>query len=74
MSQTIIVDMYISAEEYLRYYNGQVKKVVATAIDGRKVQFPAGVLQRVVTHEGIRGRFAISFSPEGRFEKIERLR
>ncbi len=74
MSQTIILDMYISSDDYLRYYNGEVKTVVATAVDGRKVSFPANVLQCVVTHEGIRGRFAISFTSEGRFEKIERLR
>lgn len=74
MSQTIILDLHINRDDYQRYYQGQVKTVLATALDGRRIQFPAGVLQRVVTHDGVHGRFAITFTAEGRFEKIERLR
>ncbi|TNC88271.1 DUF2835 domain-containing protein [Thalassolituus sp.] len=73
MSQEVIVDIYISADEYQRYYRGSASRVVATTSDGRTVQFPAGVLQRVVGHDGVRGRFAIRFSQAGKFESIERL-
>jgi len=73
MMQRIIVDLNISSDEYLRYYQGDARTVLAYATDGRKVRFPAGVLQRVVTRDGVRGRFAILFNQQGKFEGIERV-
>lgn len=73
MNQAVIVEMHISAEEYLRYYKGSASTVFATAVDGRRVQFPAKILQGMVDHTGITGRFLISFNQEGKFENIERL-
>jgi hypothetical protein len=73
MSERIIFDLHISAEEYQRYYSGSAKAVVTRALDGRVVRFPANVLQKVVTHDGIRGRFVIEFSEDGRFQGIARL-
>lgn len=73
MSRQIVVDIVISASEYQRYYSGSVSNVQATTIDGLKVRFPASVLQKVVTHDGISGRFVITFSDAGKFEKIERI-
>jgi len=73
MSQKIVVDLNISSDEYLRYYQGAARTVLATSTDGRSVRFPAGVLQQVVTRDGVRGRFAILFNQAGKFERIERL-
>lgn len=70
---SIIVDLAISADEYLRFYQGSAKLVSAIAIDGRRVQFPANILQKMVTREGIYGRFIIEFDQSGRFQKIQRL-
>ena len=69
----ITVDLAISADEFLRYYNGSAKLVSAIATDGRRVQFPANVLQRVVSRDGVYGRFQIEFSRDGKFLNIERL-
>ncbi len=68
-------DLFISRDEYLKHYqtSGQAQ-VIVRAVDGRKVQFPASILQRFVLHEGVRGRFVIRFDPQGRFQAIERLR
>ena len=73
MSQRIVVDLNISADEYLRYYQGAARTVLATMQDGRRVRFPANILQHAVSHDGIRGRFAIYFDQSGKFERIERL-
>lgn len=73
MSQRVIVDISISADEYLAYYNGSAKYVVTNAIDGRVVRFPAGILQRVVEHHGVHGRFVIEFDAQGRFVSINRV-
>ena len=73
MNQRIIVDLAISASDYQRYYSGQVRQVLAQTVDGRSVRFPANVLQHVVSHDGVRGRFAIEFSAQGKFLGIHRL-
>lgn len=70
----IQVDLRISAEEYQQLYAGAVRDVLAYAHDGRRVRFPARILQPFVTHSGIEGRFLIHFSADNKFQKIERLR
>jgi len=71
--QRIVVDLYISADEYLAHYQGSVTDVVARALDGRRVRFPSGILQPFLLHNGIVGRFEIVFDNAGRFKKIQRV-
>jgi hypothetical protein len=49
----------ISSEQYLDYYRGVVKNVVVRATSGQTVQFPASLLQRFVSPEGIHGDFVL---------------
>ncbi|MDK2777457.1 MAG: DUF2835 domain-containing protein [Pseudomonadota bacterium] len=74
MKQRIVVDLAITAAEYQRYYSGSVRQVLAHTSDGRRVRFPANILQQVVDHSGVHGRFAIDFSADGKFLGISRLR
>ncbi|WP_111641892.1 DUF2835 domain-containing protein [Marinimicrobium alkaliphilum] len=69
----IYLNLSVSAEEYQRLYQGTAYHVLATSVDGRRVRFPAWVLQKFVTREGIRGRFCIRFNDENRFESIEKI-
>lgn len=69
----IVVDLQISEDEYLRVYRGQARSVLAQSIDGRRVRFPANILQSFVTRSGIHGRFRIRFDAGGQFESIEKL-
>ncbi len=69
----IVVDVNINAEQYMAHYQGQVKDVVAWALDGRRVRFPTKILQPFVSRQGIVGRFQISFDDKGKFKTIERL-
>lgn len=69
----IVVDIAVSAHDYQSYYSGQIKQVVAYTVDGRRVRFPANVLQHVVSHEGVYGRFQIDFDDEGKFLSIVRV-
>ena len=73
MNQRILLELSISPAQYQQYYSGRVRAVVARALDGRTVRFPASVLQQVVGHDGVQGRFAIEFSPDGKFHSIRRL-
>lgn len=45
----------ISAEQYLDYYRGAARHVLARCHTGQTVQFPAGLLQPFVTAEGTAG-------------------
>jgi hypothetical protein len=68
-------DLSISRDEFLKHYRAQGRvQVTVTALDGRRVRFPAGILQRFVLSDGVHGRFVIYFDAQGRLSSIERLR
>lgn len=72
-AKQVVVDLNIPEDEYLRVYRGSARTVLAYSIDGRRVSFPANILQPFVTRSGIRGRFRIRFDEQGRFSSIEKL-
>lgn len=69
----VIFDLHLDSEQYLKWYRGTARQVVVTARDGRKIQFPAKVLQPFVTHSGISGTFALYFDDDHRYKEIRRL-
>jgi len=72
-AKQVVVDLNIPEDEYLRVYRGSARTVLAYSIDGRRVSFPANILQPFITRTGIRGRFRIRFDEQGRFSSIEKL-
>ncbi|ALO45632.1 DUF2835 domain-containing protein [Pseudohongiella spirulinae] len=73
MAQCLIFDLNITADQYLRHYQGQVNQVVCSTRDGRRIRFPSSVLQRFVTHDGVMGTFAISFDDNHKLTDIKRM-
>lgn len=73
MAQTLVINLRITAEEYLKLYSGAARSVVATATTGQTVRFPANILRQFVTRDGIRGSFVIHFDNNNRFLGVERL-
>lgn len=69
----IFFQLEISADEYLRYYNGTAKYVVTKSIDGRKVRFPVNILQSYITHDGISGRFSLKYDENNKFVSIQKI-
>lgn len=69
----VIVDLAISQDEMLRYYQGSARNVLVRARDGRSIRFPANVLRDHVSSNGVQGTFAIYFSADNKLKKIERL-
>ena len=69
----IIVDLFIPADEFIALYQGRAENVLARSRDGRRVAFPARILQPYVTHSGIKGSFLIQFDAQFRFQRIQRL-
>jgi len=41
--------------------------------DGRSLKFPAALLQKFVTHGGVRGRFEISFNEQNKLVGMRRI-
>lgn len=69
----VIVKLYISPDEYQRWYQGSAQNVLAYTLDGRSVRFPAPILRQFVTREGIKGQFRIHFDAHNRFKNIEKI-
>ncbi len=67
------VQLDISAEQFKNYYSQNIKSIVATSHDGRRVQFPANVLQSYVTHSGVQGVFCLMVDSNARFKSISRV-
>jgi hypothetical protein len=63
----------IPPERLLAWYRGDAAEVQAVASDGRRVRFPARVLQPFVTREGIRGEFVLRYDAQSRFVDIRKL-
>jgi len=63
----------ISAQEYLRFYQGQARAVLARGHDGQRVQFPADALRGHVTREGIHGEFELCFDDRQRLVGLIRI-
>ncbi|MBJ6138100.1 DUF2835 domain-containing protein [Marinobacter litoralis] len=71
--QQITVDIAISPEEWIKFYQGVATDVHATSRDGRTVRFPARILSKFYLRDGVRGSFRILFDDSGKFSSIERL-
>lgn len=68
-----VFQLSISADEYLRLYQGVARDVVARAHDGRRVRFAASYLRPFVTRQGINGIFKIITDNNNKFIKIEQI-
>ncbi len=52
-------NLYISLGEFMAYYEGAARDVLAVSDDGLTVRFPAYVLTPYLTGQGIRGEFIL---------------
>ena len=65
-------NLSLSAHAYQQYYCGSVEKVVARCVDGRTVQFPAGLLIPFVTSGGVHGDFVLTCDENGKGAELKR--
>jgi hypothetical protein len=73
MMRQIIVDIVITSDAYLRYYQGSAQDIAAVSRDGRNVRFPANILKPFITHEGIKGAFSIEYDDNNKFKLIRKI-
>jgi hypothetical protein len=65
--------LHISPEAYLDYYRGTIRQVLVRCASGQTVQFPAALLQRFVTPEGIHGAFVLTCDEQHKGASLQRL-
>ena len=71
--ESVIVDVAIHRDDWLRVYEGSAHRVYVVARDGRSVVFPARILQRWMDHDGVYGTFVISYNSEGKFDSVRKI-
>ncbi len=67
---SLIVDLNITRDEWLKIYRGVTQLVYAKTRDGRSIQFPANILHKYTSHTGVQGSFVIQFDEHGKFQGI----
>ena len=72
-SSSIRFRLAISAEDYLAYYQGSAQEIVARSDDNKIVRCPASAIRRFVTHDGIFGRFEITFDENNKLISIQSI-
>lgn len=72
-NQFIRFKLNLTYDQYLAVYQGMAKTVSALADDGRRIQFPAGNIQRYLTKTGIQGHFEMELTPQNKFVAITRI-
>ena len=71
--KSVVVKLAIEADEFLRLYKGSARDVLARATNGQTVRFPANILKPFVAHDGVHGRFKITFNVNGKLIAIDKL-
>ncbi|MCQ8106440.1 DUF2835 domain-containing protein, partial [Methylomonas sp. SURF-2] len=73
VNQFIRFRLDLSYDQFLAVYQGVAHSVNARTDDGRRIQFPAGRIQRFLTKDGIRGCFEMELTPQNKFVAINRI-
>ncbi len=62
----------LSYQDYLLYYQGNVRGVVVRTEEGPTLQLPAARLRRFVTPAGVHGRFELELDEHNQTLRLER--
>ncbi|MGD9401161.1 MAG: DUF2835 family protein [bacterium] len=63
----------ILKQEYLSYYAGSARWVVARAFEGETVRFPASFLREFVSEDGVLGFFEMVVDENDKLVSLKRL-
>ena len=70
----VVLSVALPAFKYEAMYAGSARNLVASSLDGRKVQLPLVAFQRFVTHQGINGVFEVEFDDMNKLIGVTQLR
>ncbi len=63
----------ISPEAYLDYYRGIARSVIVPTTNGERLQFPANLLLKFVTNQGVEGRFVLICDANNKCVELQRI-
>ena len=63
----------ISPDDYAKYYEGVVTEVQVETYSGLILRFPASVLRKYLTHNGIHGAFEMEVDQNDKFVSIRNI-
>jgi len=63
----------LSTEQYLDYYRGLARQVIARGSDGLTVSFPASLLKPFVLPTGIHGDFVLTCDDQNKGPVLKKL-
>lgn len=72
-SSSVRFRLAISAEEYLSYYQGSARFVVAQSEDDKTIRFPASAIREFVARDGIYGKFEIFYDENNKLIEIQSI-
>lgn len=67
-------DLHLSAEEYLKYYEGLAKAIQVRSFCGKTIQFPADKMREFVSSEGVHGSFVMQLDANNKFLSVKKIR
>jgi hypothetical protein len=73
LNQKIRFKLNLSADQYLKVYQGLAKTITTLADDGRRIAFPAQNIKPFLSHEGIYGHFEMELTPANKFVAIKKI-
>jgi hypothetical protein len=71
--QLLRFSLQLTADQFLRVYQGTTKRVSVIASDGRRIEFSAQNIRKFLTHDGISGSFEMELTAENKFVAIKRI-
>jgi hypothetical protein len=71
--QQYTFSLHLSADQYLRYYQGSVGSIQVVSECGKRLRFPASRLRAFLTHDGISGRFVIRIDENQKFIEMRKI-
>jgi len=62
----------ISAKDFLQYYQGLKKNIIAKCDNGKTIQLPANIFRQfVLPNKGVQGKFIITYNHDGSLVNIK---
>ena len=65
--------LQLSTEQCQQYYCGEVSQVQVVDDHNRRIQFPAAMLRKHVSHDGVHGEFILKYDQDNRLVSLERV-
>ncbi|HAW92535.1 MULTISPECIES: DUF2835 family protein [unclassified Arsukibacterium] len=73
MKRQFLFNAFLARDKCLLYYQGSLRYVVVTADSGERIQLGLKHFQPFFSDLGLRGRFRLSLTQSGAFERLEKI-